>query len=190
MEYVAVILVAAAIFGLCFLVDKGFTKLFRSQAQHRSGKSVRLNKRYGAMGLLLAVFGVAVLFAGLAQSKLLIACGVIMILVGVGLVAYYMTFGVFYDDDAFVLTTFGRRSSTYAYGDIQGQKLYLSAGNVTLIELYLQDGRTFQLQSVMEGAYDFMDKAFSAWLRQTGKKQEDCPFYDPQNSCWFPSVEE
>ena len=189
MEYIAVILAAAAVFGLCFLADKAFTKLFRSQAQHRSGKAVRLNKRYGSIGLILAVFGAAVLFAGLSDSKLLIACGVIMIVVGIGLVVYYMTFGVFYDDNGFVLTTFGKRSTVYAYGDIQGQKLYLSAGNVVLIELYLRDGRTFQLQSVMEGAYSFMDKAFAAWLRQTGRRQEDCPFYDPQNSCWFPPVE-
>lgn len=190
MEYIAVILIAAAVFGLCFLADKGFAKLFRSQAQHKSGKAVRLNKRYGSMGLLLIAFGTAVLFAGLNGQKLLLACGIILIPVGIGLVVYYMTFGVFYDDEGFVLTTFGKPSTTYAYRDIQGQKLYLSAGNVTLIELYLHDGRTFQLQSVMEGAYDFMDKAFAAWLRQTGKRQEDCPFHDPKNSCWFPSVEE
>ena len=190
MEYIAVIVIAAVVIGLCFLVDKGFTKLFRSQAQHRSGKAVRLNKRYGSIGLILTAFGVAVLFAGMNKDMLLLICGAILIPVGIGLVVYYMTFGVFYDDDGFVLTTFGKRSATYAYRDILGQKLYLSAGNVILIELYLQDGRTFQLQSVMEGAFDFMDKAFAAWLRQTGKKREDCPFYDPQNSCWFPPVEE
>ena len=190
MEYIAVILIAAAIFGVCFLIDKGFTKLFRSQAQHRSGKAVRLNKRYGSVGLLLAAFGTAVLFAGLQDNKLLLCCGIIMILVGIGLVVYYMTFGVFYDEDSFVLTTFGRRSATYTYSQFQGQKLYLSAGNVILIELYLQDGRTFQVQSVMEGAYAFMDHAFSAWLRQTGRNMEDCAFHDPQNSCWFPSVED
>ena len=31
MEIAFVLLVAAATFGVCFLVDKGFTKLFRSQ---------------------------------------------------------------------------------------------------------------------------------------------------------------
>lgn len=190
MEYVAVIIIAAAVLGVCFLVDKGFTKLFRSQAQHHSGKAVRLNKRYGSIGLILAVLGVAALFTGLKESALLIFGGVVILVVGIGLVVYYMTFGVFYDDDSFILTTFGKPSTTYSFQDIQGQKLYISAGNVTLIELYLKDGRTFQLQSVMEGAFDFMDHAFSAWLRQTGRKQEDCAFYDPKNSCWFPPVEE
>ena len=27
------------------------------------------------------------------------------------------------------------------------------------------------------------------WLEQTGRRQEDCGFYDPANSCWFPPVE-
>ena len=43
MEYLAVILIAAAVFGMCYLIDKGFVKLFRSKTQHGSGLSVRLN---------------------------------------------------------------------------------------------------------------------------------------------------
>ena len=48
MEFIPVILFAGLVFLACWLVDKGFTKLFRSQAQHRSGLSVRPNKRYGS----------------------------------------------------------------------------------------------------------------------------------------------
>ena len=40
----SVLLVAAVVFGICFLADKGFTKIFRGQVQHRSGLSVRPNK--------------------------------------------------------------------------------------------------------------------------------------------------
>ena len=189
MEYVAVIIVAALVFGACFLIDKGFTKLFRSQAQHMSGKAVRLNKRYGSMGLIVAVLGLAALFSGLSSGWLMIAAGCLLIVVGVGLVVYYMTFGVFYDGESFILTTFGKRSTTYYYRDIQCQQLYNNQGH-TLIELHLSDGRTVQLQSGMEGAYAFLDHAFVAWLRQSGRRQEDCAFYDPQNSCWFPSVED
>ena len=187
-EYIAVILVAAAVFGVCFLVDKGFTKLFRNQSQHHSGKAVRLSKRYGSIGLILAVFGIGVLFAGLPDNWLFIASSILIFAVGVGLVVYYMTFGVFYDEDSFVLTTFGKKSTTYYYKNIVGQQLYVTTGGGVVIEVYLHDGRTFQLQSNMKGVYDFMDKAFFAWLRQTGRRQEDCDFYDPQNSCWFPKV--
>ena len=47
MEYILILIVAALVFGICFLIDKGFTKLFRSQAEHMSGTAVRLSKRYG-----------------------------------------------------------------------------------------------------------------------------------------------
>lgn len=190
MEYVAVLIVAAVIFGLCYLVDKGFTKLFRSQSQHFSGTAVRLNKKYGSIGLILAVFGIGAIFTGLPANWLFIIGGSLIAVMGVCLVVYYMTFGVFYDSDSFVLTTFGKRSTTYRYGDIQGQQLYVTSGGGVVIELFLHDGRTFQLQSSMVGVYDFMDKAFAAWLQQTGKTREECEFYDPQNSCWFPKVEE
>lgn len=187
MVYVAVILVAAAVFGICFLVDKGFTKLFRSQSQHYSGTAVRLNKKYGSIGLILTVFGVGAILAGLPANWLFIIGGTLISLLGIGLVVYYMTFGVFYDGDSFVLTTFGKHSTTYHYREIQGQQLYITSAGV-VIEIFMQDGRTFQLQSAMKGVYDFMDKAFAGWLEQTGKTREECDFYDPQNSCWFPKV--
>lgn len=190
MEYLAVIIVAAAVFGLCFLVDKAFVKLFRSQAQHRSGLAVRLNKRYGSIGLIIAVLGIAAVFLGLGGEEgwVLPVGGGVLVIVGIGLVVYYMTFGVFYDTDSFILMRFGKPSTTYRYKDIQSQQLYNNQGH-TLIELYLTDGNTVQLQSTMTDAYPFLDHAFEAWCRQTGRKPEECGFHDPDNSCWFPPVE-
>ena len=189
MEYIGVLVVAALVFGVCFLIDKGFTKLFRSQAQHRSGLAVRLNKKYGAFGLILFALGVAGIFAGLGDNWLLIAGGALIAVVGIGLVVYYMTFGVFYDSDSFILTTFGKKSTTYRYQDIKGQQLYNSYGNI-IIELHMNDGRTVQLQSAMSGVYPFLDKAFESWCSQKGIRREDCAFHDPENSCWFPPMEE
>lgn len=189
MELVVVLFVAAATFGVCFGVDKLFTKLFRSQQQHKSGRSVRLSKRYASIGLIMAVLGIAALFAGAKEGWLMYVGGGVLLAVGICLVVYYMTFGVFYDDDGFILTTFGKKSTTYRYSDIKSQQLYNSYGNI-IIELHLADGRSVQMQSTMHGVYTFMDKAFAAWLRQTGKKQEDCDHYDPDNCCWFPKVEE
>lgn len=183
-----IVLVAVGTLLLCWLVDKGFTKIFRSKPQHMSGKSVRLNKLYGAAGLILMVLGLAAVFAGMSDGWLLTAGGAMLIVLGIGLVVYYMTFGVYYDDDSFVLTTFGRRSTTYQYRDIQGQQLYNSYGRI-LIELYMTDGRTVQLHANMVDVYPFLDSAFAAWLRQTGKSREACAFHDPDNSCWFPPME-
>lgn len=186
---IPVIIVAALTFGACFLVDKVFTKKFRGKAQHASGLSVRLNKKYGAFGLILFALGLAAIFAGINGSGLVLGIGGgVVLLVGVGLVVYYMTFGVFYDDDCFVLTTFGKRSSTYRYKQIKGQLLYNSYGNI-LIELHMDDGRTVGLQAGMKGVYPFLDKAFSRWCDQKGIQPESCQFHDPDNSLWFPMME-
>jgi hypothetical protein len=185
MEYIGVILVAALVFGICFLVDKGFAKLFRSKAQHASGLSVRLSKRYAAFGLILLVVGVAAVFTGLTKGWVLSIGGGLLIALGIGLIVYYMSFSIFYDADSFILTTFGKKSTVYAFRDIQSQLLYNNQG-YTLVELHMADGRAVHIQQTMSGAYHFLDHAYSAWLRQTGRSPEDCDFHDPSKSCWFP----
>lgn len=184
-----VLLVIGITFLLCWLADKFYVKVFRSKPQHMSGKAVRLNKYYSIGGLVLIILGVAAIFTGVSDGWLLTAGGVMLSVLGAGLVVYYMTFGVFYDDDSFILTTFGKKSATYRYRDIISQQLYNSYGQ-TIIELYLSDGRSVQLQSTMTEVYSFLDYAFEAWLRQTGRQKESCDFYDPDNCCWFPQGRE
>lgn len=189
MDFVAVILVAGLTFGLCFLADKGFAKLFRNQAQHVSGLSVRLSKRYGSVGLILFALGVAAVFAGLNGNGAVLGIGgAVVALLGIGLVVYYMTFGVFYDNDGFVLTTFGKRSTTYRYNQIAGQLLYITSSGV-IVELHMKDGRSVGLQSTMTGRDAFLDTAFENWCRQTERDPEQCAFHDPDNSIWFPMME-
>lgn len=188
MEWAAIIIVAAATFGLCFLVDKGFHKVFRSKEQHASGLSVRLNKRYATIGIVLFFLGVCAIFAGMKDYLALVYGGIIVVGLGICLVVYYLSFGVFYNEDGFVLTTFGKRSVTYRYNQIQGQLLYNASGNL-LIELHMKDGRSVNLQASMVGVYPFMDTAFAGWCAQTGRRPEDCDFHDPDNSLWFPQME-
>ena len=184
-----VALVIIGTFVLCWLLDKGFTRFFRSQPQHKSGKSVRLNKFYGLAGLVMTVLGVSAIFTGIREAMALLwVCGALVVVTGIGLMVYFVTFGIFYDEDTFLLTGFGRRSTVYRYSQIKTQKLYINGGQ-TLIELYLGDGTSVQLQSNMQGTYEFLDAAFDAWCAQRGKRKEDCPFHDPDNSIWFPPVE-
>lgn len=189
MDIVVIALVAAATFGVCFALDKGFTALFRSKAQHKSGLSVRLNKHYGGAGIILAVLGAAAILQGIKDQPLLLAGGGVVLLLGFGFIIYYMSFAVYYDEDSFILSTFGRKSMTYSYRDILGQRLYRITGGSILVELYLRDGRTVSIQSNMGGAFAFLDHAFDAWCRQTGKRPEECTFHDTDNSCWFPNME-
>ena len=184
------ILVIAVTLALCFGADKLFTKLFRSAPEHQTGKAVRLPKMYGAFGLILAVIGLAAIISGVMDTPVLLFGGVFVIVLGICLVVYYMTFGIFYGDETFRLTTFGKRSGTYYYRDIRGQKLYLIQGGSVVIELHMTDGRTVQLQSTMDGAYTFLAHAYAAWVRQTGKTAAECAFHDPSNSLWFPTVDQ
>ncbi len=189
MEWIAVILVAALAFALCFGVDKGFTRLFRSRAQHRSGKSVRLNRKYGAIGAVVLVLGLAAVLAGLGENGWMVAGGVFLMAIGAALAVYYMTFGVYYDGEGFLLATFGRKSKLYPYSQIVCQQLYNSHGSI-LIELHLSDGRAVQLQAGMTGVYPFLDYAFARWCSQKEIDPGTCSFHDPENSCWFPGKEE
>lgn len=187
--YIAII-VAALTFGVCYLFDKGYTTAFRNKIQHHTGLAVRMNKRYAVFGLILTLLGILAICTGVAGEMLLLAGGIIVLLVGICLITYYLTFGVFYDDDSFILTTFGKKSTTYRFSDIKMQQLYIVQGGNVIIELHLADGRAVGLQSTMEGTYPFLDHAFTAWCRQTGRDPENCDFHDPSQSHWFPSEEE
>ena len=190
MTFFLILLIAAAVFGLCFAVDKAFAKLFRSKAQHRSGMAVRGNKRYGLFGVILSVLGVMAICVGISDGSVLLWGGIIVLLMGICLAVYYLSFGVFYDGETFLLSRFGKKDITYRFDQIQGQKLYLVQGGNVIIELHMTDGNTVSLQSTMDGVYPFLDTAFAAWCMQTGRDPQSCDFHDPSQSLWFPTVED
>ena len=190
MEFIAIILVAAAVFGICYLVDKGFARAFRSKAQHRSGLAVRANKRYGIFGVILTALGVMALCAGITDGAVLLVGGLIVLLMGLCLAAYYLSFGIFYDGESFLQSRFGKKGVTYYYRDIRGQKLYLIQGGNIVVELHMADGNVVSLQSAMDGVYPFLDTAFAGWCLQTGRDPQSCDFHDPSQSLWFPTVED
>ena len=189
-QFLPLALVAAVIFGICFLVDKAFTKLFRSKAQHRSGMAVRANKRYGLFGVILTVLGIMAVCVGITDGPVLIWGGIIVLLMGIALAVYYLSFGIFYDGESLLLQRFGRKDVTHCYKDIVGQKLYLIQGGNIVVELHMADGSAVSVQSSFEGVYPFLDTAFAGWCLQTGRNPQDCDFHDPSQSLWFPTVEE
>ena len=190
MTFFLILLIAAAVFGLCFAVDKAFAKLFRSKAQHRSGRAVRANKRYGLFGVILSVLGIMAVCVGISDGPVLLWGGIVVLLMGAALAVYYLSFGVFYDGETFLLSRFGKKEVTYRFSDIKGQKLYMVQGGNVIIELHMADGGTVSLQSTMDGVYPFLDTAFAAWCLQTGRDPQSCDFHDPSQSLWFPTVED
>ena len=189
-QLIPIALVAAVIFGICYLVDKTFSKLFRSKAQHRSGMAVRANKRYGLFGVVLTILGILAICVGVTDGPVLLWGGVIVLLMGIALAIYYLSFGIFYDGESLLLQRFGKKDVTHYYRDIVGQKLYLIQGGSIVVELHMNDGRSVSLQSTMIGTYDFLDHAFIHWCRQTRLDPADCDFHDTENHLWFPTLED
>lgn len=189
-QFIPILLVAAVIFGICYLVDKAFTKAFRSKAQHRSGQAVRLSKRYGIFGVMLTVLGIMAICVGAGKEPVLVWGGIFVLLMGACLAVYYLSFGIFYDGESFLQSRFCKKDVTYFYKDILGQKLYLIQGGNIVIELHMADGSAVSLQSAMDGVYPFLDTAFAAWCLQTGRDPQSCDFHDPSQSLWFPTVED
>jgi hypothetical protein len=103
-----------------------------------------------------------------------------------------MTFGIFYDADSFVYTTFGKKSPVYPYNQIRCQQLYILQGGGIVVELHMVNGNTVQVQLQLSGAEDFLNTAFLGWVRQNNLDARDgcCDFHDPEKSCWFPSMED
>ena len=189
-QFIPILIVAALVFGVCYLVDKAFAKMFRSKAQHRSGRAVRASKRYGIFGVILTVLGIMAICVGITDGPVLIWGGIVVLLMGICLAVYYLSFGIFYDGESLLYCRFGKKDVTHYYKDIVGQKLYLIQGGNIVIELHMADGSAVSLQSAMDGVYPFLDTAFAAWCLQTGRDPLSCDFHDPSQSLWFPTVED
>lgn len=190
MQVLVIVVIAALVFAICRVVDKTFMKLFRSKAQHHSGLAVRASKRYGIFGVMFCVLGVLGILAGINGEKVLLWAGIVVLLMGAGLVVHYLSYGIFYDGESFLLCRFGRASQEHRYGEIVSQRLYVVTGGSTVIELTLKDGSAVSVQSTMDGVYPFMDTAFAGWCMQTGHEMDKCDFYDPSKSWWFPQEKE
>ncbi len=193
MEIIAFLLVCALAFGLCFLVDKGFTRVFRNRRQQKSGLSVHLAKGYALAGLLITVLGIA-LFAALFDGKdpqnwRIILLSAVMVLFGAGLLTVYLSYGIYYDADTFLLCTFGKKPAEYRYDKIRYQRIYNIRGMIC-VALTMQDGREVALYANMQGLNPFLDTAFLGYCRQRGLDPEQADFYDPNESKWFPMEQE
>ena len=184
-----ILIFIALCFGAIFCLDKLFQGVFRSKRLHKSGQAVRLPKRYATIGLILVFVGVLAVVVGATESTVLLAGGILVGLVGIGLIVYYLSFGIYYDTDDFMLETFGKKSVTYAYRDIIHQQLYAMQGGATVIELHMKDGTSVQVSSQMPEYDKFLNHAFAQWCRQRGIDPASCDFHDPEKSLWFKNLE-
>lgn len=190
MSLIFIVIVAALVFCACALVDKLFAAKFRGKAQHRSGMAVRVSKQYGVFGVALSILGVLAIGVGITGGMALMICGLVVFIMGICLSIYYLTHGIFYDGESFLVASFRKKDRVYRFDQIREQKLFLVQGGNIIIELYLEDGNSVSLQSSMDGVYLFLDTAFAGWCMQKGMDPQACEFHDPSKSWWFPHEEE
>ena len=199
---IPLLILAAVVFACCFAVDKGFQKLFRGRPEHQSGLAVKHKKRAAVFGLILTVLGIAgiltaigsdwglVIMSAIGSDWGLVIMSAIVLLMGIALIVYYLSFGIYYDEETFLVSSLGKKTKARRYEDIREQKLYVIQGGSALVELHMADGSTVSVQNTMEGASAFLDYAFARWCEQKGLDSDDCDFHDPSSLQWFPAVEE
>ncbi|MBR5125861.1 MAG: hypothetical protein IKU68_03910 [Oscillospiraceae bacterium] len=190
MNAFGILLIVAIVFAICYLVDKFFSKLFRNKAQHRSGLAVRVSKQYGIFGVGLSILGLLSIGLGIGNGIALAIGGVVVLAMGLCLGIYYLSHGIFYDGESFLVASFRQKDRVYRYSEIQEQRLYLVQGGSVIIELHMQDNTTVSVLSTMDGVYLFLDTAFAGWCLQNGIDPAECDFHDPNSSWWFPHEEE
>ena len=183
------LILAALVFGACFLVDKGFQKLFRGRKEQRSGLAVKPNKRAATMGLFLSILGIAGVLTGIGSSVSLLILSAVLLLLAIALIVHYLSFGIYYDEESLLAVSFGKKKLNYRYEDIQEQKRYAVQGGSVIVELHMTDGIVVTVQTTMDGAYPFLDYAFARWREKKNLDPEACDFHDPSQHRWFPEAE-
>ena len=113
----------------------------------------------------------------------------LMLLLGAGLVLYYLSYGIYYDAESFLVSSFGKRNRVYRYQNIRQQRRFVVQGGSVLVELHMEDGTAVTVQTNMDGAYPFLDYAFARWCEQRAIDPENCDFHSPDQHCWFPEEE-
>ena len=181
MFYVFIALICAAVFGLCYLVDR---LLSRGRSKSAPERTVRQPRRAFVIGVVLLVAGV---FIALFVPGLLGVGGVVIALLGAVLILSFFSFTVEYDDEGFTCRTL-RGSKRYQYSQIRGEQALTTRGGIAVM-LYVGDDGV-ELSEAMQGARAFLSHAYYAWCRQKGIEPEDCPPPAPEALVWFGQPEE
>ena len=163
MQYVILFLIMAAVFGICFLVDRLCRKIFPGDGR----KAVRLPRRSVIFGILLTFFAFAVMLSFWQELSGYLRAGCFIVLaMGLFLLAQYFAFSIRYDAEGFTFRALGKKPYTAKYADILGQKALITRSGVNS-SLYLKDGEV-PIFSAQVGAQEFLKTAFAAWCEAKG----------------------
>ena len=182
MKYILLLLLMAAVFGLCYLVDR----LCRAiAARHPKPENVvRQPRRQLIFGILLCFFAVA---AGVGCFDLLswgLRVGlVVVLLMGGFLLVHYFAFGIWYDDEGFLYRDLTHRAKHYTYGQITGQSSFRTRAGITSTLFVGEDD--ISLSQSMVGLPAFLEKAFFRWCAEKDIGPETVE-HNPAELTYFP----
>ena len=185
MQYVFYILLVAVLFGLVALGDLLLKKLFK--LGKTKTEAVRMPRYSIILGLIMAMLGlIAVLYVPREEEQVLWLGSWVGLIMGVYLFVNYLWFGIYYDDQQFTYRVLGKKSRTYRFADITGQRTFLAKSGWNS-NLYV-NGEEVQLYAAMQGLSDFLNKAFYLWCAAHGI-DPDTVENDPHNLIFFPEPE-
>lgn len=185
MKYLFLLLFAALVFLLCFLVDRGVGAIRRRAS---NAPQVRLPLRYPLTAGILIVAALGVGIYALWRRSWTFAA-VALCFAGVAGYTLYCYLGtrIDYDRETFTFRS-GKTERTFRFCDIDGQRVAVSKRNCCLVLCLGRD--EVVLYGNMQGFHPFLEAAFEAWCLGRGVSPEEQTWRNPANHQWFPDQPE
>ena len=181
MKALFLLVFAAAVFGMCFAVDKGSARLLQKA---KSRDSVRLPLRYPILSVCAFLCALIAGIHGIhSKSPLFICAAVCFLGVGIyGLYAYH-NMKITYDEQGFLLKN-GKFSKKFAFGDIAYQRVAITKRACCLVLCTKED--EVVLYSYMQGFEPFLQAAYLGYCKANGLDPEAQEWHNPSDHRWFP----
>ena len=185
MKLIFVVIVCAAVFLICFLIDTLLKLIFPKSKLEKSKQVVRPPRRSAVIGVILLFLGVAVLvqFVSKKDDTLLLLGSIAAIIFGIVLLCTYFSVSIYYDDEGFLYKAWGHGKKEFRYSQIRGQRSLLTRGGVNTI-LFVGD-EEINLYSAMQNLNAFLSKAFFKWCAVKGI-DPDTIENNPRMATYFP----
>ena len=184
-KYLFVLIVCAAVFLVCFLIDTLFKLIFPKSRLEKSKQVVRPPRRSAVIGVILTFAGAAMLVKLLPEKSdvLFLIGSIVAVIFGVILLCTYFSIAIYYDDEGFLYKAWGHGKKEFRYSQIKGQRSLLTRGGVNTI-LFVAD-EEINLYSAMQNLNAFLSKAFFKWCAAKGI-DPDTVENNPRMATYFP----
>lgn len=186
--YILMLLICAAVFLVCFLIDTLLKLIFPKSKLEKSKQAVRPPRRSAVIGVILAFAGVVALIRIVPQAHdtLLLIGSIVAIVTGIVLLCTYFSVVIYYDDEGFLYKAWGHGKQEFRYSQIKGQRSLLTRGGVNTI-LFVGDAE-INLYGAMQNLNAFLNKAFFKWCEVKGIEPDSIE-NNPRMLTYFPDPE-